>query len=638
MDYFVKKSDQWSIDLEETLLDRRSADTHEYAQMETPVTGRSFIVLFSVVFVCLIVFFGRAAYLQVWDGVTYAKMAVENKTRGQPILAKRGIIYDRNNVPLVENVPSFDVVAIPADLPRNKQERERMARELAVVLRIPEEELLARFSRIQLAGVTPVLIEEDVMRDLALLLETKAKEFPGVGVKKNAVRKYPEKEYFAHVLGYVGRVSEKDMEKNEDLFSIDSIGKMGVEGAYDSFLRGVNGIIEREINAVSRVTKERQVRQDEIGANVVLTIDAGLQKKITDVLLAQIAQAPTARGAAAVAMHPSTGEILALVSVPSFDNNIFTTAASRQEYQRLERDPLHPFFNRAIAGTYPPGSSIKPFVALAALQEGTITAKTTIVSTGAIVVHNPYNPDASQLFHDWKAGGHGVVDVYKAIAESVNTFFYAIGGGYGDIDGLGIQRIKKYLTAFGFGGETNIDMSGESTGVIPDQAWKEKELGTKWVLGDTYNASIGQGNILVTPLQLARAYAALANGGMLPQPFLVKAVVDKNKETIAEAAPIPSAITGMDDAYFSIMRTALRKTVTDGSARRLADLSVAVAGKTGTAQAQRGNTHAWFSSFAPFDDPEIVLVVLVEDGGEGSAVAVPAAKEIYEWYFDKDRR
>lgn len=633
MDYFIKKSDHWSIDLEETLLDRRSADTLDYGQMETPMTARSLIVLFGVAFVCLLVFFGRAAYLQAWSGETYAKMATENKTRGQPILAKRGIIYDRNNIPLVENVPSFDIVAIPADLPRNKQDRERMIRELAATIGVPEEDLVAQFSRVSLAGVTPVLVQEDAVRDVALLLETKTKEFPGIGVKKNAVRRYPEKEYFSQVLGYVGRASEADMKKNENLFSIDSVGKMGVEGSYDHFLRGVNGIIEREINAVSRITKERQVRQDEIGANVVLTIDAGLQKKITDVLVKQVAQAPSARGAAAVALDPSTGEILALVSVPSYDNNIFTTSASRQAYQRMERDPLHPFFNRAIAGTYPPGSSIKPFVALAALQEGTITAKTTVMSTGAIVVHNPYNPDASQLFHDWKAGGHGVVDVYKAIAESVNTFFYAIGGGYGDINGLGIQRIKKYLTVFGFGGETDVDVQGEAMGVIPDQAWKEKEMGAKWVLGDTYNASIGQGNILVTPLQLARAYAALANGGNLVQPFLVKAVVDKDKKTIAETAIVSTAIGGIDDAYFSIMRAALRKTVTDGSARRLADLPVAVAGKTGTAQAAHGNTHAWFSSFAPYDDPKIAMVILVEDGGEGSSVAVPATQEIYQWYF-----
>ena len=362
-----------------------------------------------------------------------------------------------------------------------------------------------------------------------------------------------------------------------------------------------------------------------------------MQKKITDVLVSQIAQIPTARGAVAVALDPSTGEILAMVSVPSYDNNIFTTAVSRQAYQRLERDPLNPFFNRAIAGTYPPGSSIKPFIALAALQEGTITAKTTILSTGAITVYNPYNPDASQLFRDWKAGGHGVVDVYKAIAESVNTFFYAIGGGYGDIDGLGIQRIKKYLNAFGFGSEAHVDVKGEGAGVIPDQAWKEKELGTKWVLGDTYNASIGQGNILVTPLQLARAYAALANGGKMVQPFLVKTVMDKDKNIIMENKPVITPIDMVDDAYFAIMRTALRETVRDGSARRLADLPVAVAGKTGTAQAARGNTHAWFSSFAPFDDPQIAMVILVEDGGEGSAVAVPATREIYEWYFSDDR-
>lgn len=633
MEYFVKRSEKWQIEPEETLLDRRSAEKLDYAQFETPIAARNFAVLFAFIMLVFFGFTARAAYLSIWDGATYTTMAQKNKTRSYPILAKRGIIYDRNLTPLVENVPSFDVVAVPADLPRVKAEREQLADALADALGAQREEMRVQFARINLARVDPVLISDNISREHALFLETNTHQFPGIEVKKNAIRLYPEKEYFAHVLGYSGRVSEDDMKKNSRLFAIDAIGKDGAELAYDEYLRGTNGSIEREIDAVSRVMKEKQAQSGVIGMNVVLTIDAGLQKKISDVLMRQLALTPGAKSAAAAAIDPQTGEILALVSLPSYDNNMFSTPSARKIYQQQLNDPAKPFFNRAIAGTYPPGSSIKPFIAYAALEEGVVTPRTQVMSTGSIVVPNPYNPDAPAVFRDWKAGGHGIVDVYTAIAESVNTYFYSIGGGYGDIEGLGIARIKQYLDAFGFGAKTNADIAGEIAGVVPDKAWKEKVLGAQWTLGDTYNVSIGQGNLLVTPLQLARAYAALANGGKLMQPLLVKEVRDNNKNVIFESRPLVVTTAADGEKNLSVVRNGMRQAVTDGSARRLADLPVAVAGKTGTAQAPRNTTHAWFSSFAPFDDPQIALVILFEEGGEGSAVAVPAAHEIYQWYF-----
>ncbi|MCR4323018.1 MAG: penicillin-binding protein 2 [Candidatus Azambacteria bacterium] len=633
MEYFVKKSEKWQIEPEETLLDRGSAEKLNYAQFEKPVSARNFAALFVFTMLMFFAFTARTAYLAIWDGAAYVKMAQRNKTRSYPVLAKRGIIYDRNLAPLVENVPSFDVVVVPADLPRAKEERETLADALADALGVPQAEMRAQFARINLARVDPVLIRDNISRESALFFETNMHRFSGVEVKKNAVRLYPQAKYLAQVLGYNGRVSEDDMKNDPELFAIDTIGKAGAELAYDEYLRGTNGSVEREIDSVSRVMKEKQVREGSIGMNVVLTIDAALQKKITDVLQQYLAITPEASGASAAAIDPMTGEILALVSIPSYDNNMFSTPTARKAYQELLTNPANPFFNRAIAGMYPPGSSIKPFIAYAALEEDVVTPRTKIMSAGAIVVQNPYNPDAPAIFRDWKAGGHGIVDVYSAIAESVNTYFYTVGGGYGDIEGLGIARIKKYLESFGFGTKTNADIAGEGEGVVPDKAWKEEVLGEQWTLGDTYNVSIGQGNLLVTPLQLARAYAALANGGKLMQPLLVKEVIDNNKKIIFESQPIVVAISAEDEKNLSVVRTAMRQAVTGGSARRLADLSVAVAGKTGTAQAQRGATHAWFSSFAPFEDPQIALVILFEEGGEGSVVAVPAAREIYQWYF-----
>lgn len=633
MEYFVKRSEKWQIEPEETLLDRRSAEKLDYAQFETPIAARNFAVLFAFIMLVFFGFTARAAYLSIWDGATYKTMAQKNKTRSYPILAKRGIIYDRNLTPLVENVPSFDVVAVPADLPRVKEDREQLADALADALGAPREDMRAQFARINLARVDPALISDNISREHALFLETNMHQFPGIEVKKNAIRLYPEKEYFAQVVGYGGRVSETDMKNNPHLFTIDSIGKEGAELAYDDYLRGENGITEREIDAVSRVMKEKRAQGDVIGMNVVLTIDAELQRKISDVLANQIAITPEAKGAAAVALDPQTGEVLALVSLPSYDNNMFSTLSARKMYQQAINDPAKPFFNRAIAGMYPPGSVIKPFVAYAALEEKVVTPRTQVMSTGSIVVPNPYNPEAPAVFRDWKAGGHGIVDIYKAIAESVNTYFYSIGGGYGDIEGLGIARIKKYLDTFGFGTRTHIDIAGEGAGTVPDKTWKEETLKEQWTLGDTYNISIGQGNLLITPLQLARAYAALANGGKLMQPLLVKEVIDNNKNVIFESRPLVVSTAADGEKNLSVVRAGMRQTVTDGSARRLADLPVAVAGKTGTAQASRGTTHAWFASFAPFDDPQIALVILFEEGGEGSSVAVPAAHEIYQWYF-----
>ncbi len=456
---------------EEILLDPQSAEKLNDSKLELPIAPKNFLVLFWCVALVLALFAVRAGWMQLASAQKYDVLAKSNKTRDYPILAHRGIIYDRGMYPLVENVPSFDLVTIPADLPRNKEEREALVARLAPIISIPEALLAEQFSRIKLAQINPVLIVENVARDTALFLETKLDLFPGIEIKKNAYRLYDDGAYFSHIMGYVGRVSENDLEANPGFSSIDYVGKSGVELSYDRAVRGVNGVIEREVNAVSRVQKEKQVAKDVVGDTIVLTIDRELQKKLTDALVRQLALTPEARGASAVALDPQTGEILALVSLPSYDNNIFGGFASRESYKDTQDDPKTPLFNRAVLGQYPPGSSIKPFIAAAALQEGIITERTTVLSTGSISIQNQYNPEIVYKFRDWKAGGHGIVNVIAALKESVNTFFYAIGGGYGDINGLGVNRIKKYLELFGFGVETNIDLMGENTGTVPDAAW-----------------------------------------------------------------------------------------------------------------------------------------------------------------------
>lgn len=635
MDYFVKRAEKYSVEPEEILLDPASADKLDDSKFELPIEGKNFLVLLAIILFTLAVFGARAGWMQIANAQKYAALAKKNMTRDYPILAPRGIVYDRTGTPLVENVPSFDVVAIPADLPRNKGEREAMVMRLAEALGVPETLLAEEFANINLAQIDPLFIQGNISRNTALFLETKLDSFPGIEIKKVASRRYVDGKYFSHVLGYTGRVGPDDLKNNPHLSSIDYVGKAGVEASYDAYIRGANGNIEREVDAVSRLKKEKKMSDDAPGANVTLTIDGQLQKKLTDALTSQLAGTPGALGASAVALNPKTGEVLALVSLPSYDSNMFSVGSVNGTYQDTKDNPRMPFFNRATSGQYPPGSSIKPFVAAAALQEGTITKNTTIVSTGAISIQNQYDPSITYTYRDWKAGGHGVTNVIKAIAESVNTFFYTIGGGHGDIQGLGINRIKKYLGLFGFGKDTGVDIAGENAGLVPDAAWKKETLQEQWSLGDTYNTSIGQGNLLVTPLQLAQGYAALANGGTLLRPYMVQQVTDANKQVIAQNKPQVVRADFIDKKNMDIVRQGMRATVLEGTAHSLRDLPVTVAAKTGTAQIGQGRTHAWFSSFAPYDNPSIAMVILVESGGEGSLVALPVAKEVYQWYFTR---
>jgi penicillin-binding protein 2 len=332
--------------------------------------------------------------------------------------------------------------------------------------------------------------------------------------------------------------------------------------------------------------------------------------------------------ATAVALDPRSGEILAFVNLPSYDNNLFSKGISGTDYANLLNNKNNPLLPRAIAGEYPSGSSIKPFIAAGALQEGNINENSTVNSTGGIKV-------GEWEFPDWKKGGHGITNVTKAIAESVNTFFYAIGGGYGNIKGLGPDRMKHYLNLFGFGEDTGIDIGGELPGSIPDPVWKEKTKNEDWYLGDTYHMAIGQGDTLVTPLQIANATCAIANGGKLYKPRFVHEVVDENDKVLEVKPPEIIRKGFISPSNMDIVKRGMRQTVTSGSARSLNNLPVAISGKTGTAQfgPDEKKYHGWFTSFAPYDNPKIALTILVEGAGGGDETAVPIAKEVYKWYF-----
>jgi penicillin-binding protein 2 len=332
-----------------------------------------------------------------------------------------------------------------------------------------------------------------------------------------------------------------------------------------------------------------------------------------------------------IASQPSTGDILALVNLPTYDSNTFARGISSEEYGRLATDPDKPLFERALNGEYPSGSTIKPIVAVAGLQEGIITGATRLMSSGGIRF-------GQWLFPDWKPGGHGITDVVKAIAESVNTFFYAIGGGYGDILGLGPERLLSYFRLFGLGSETGVDAQ-EKKGFVPSPEWKRGKTGEPWYIGDTYHVAIGQGDVSVTPLQVNLFTSYFANGGVNYQPRFVRESIDT---PTGHRTQIESKVYRKDvvaSQHVALVREGMRQTVVSGSGRRLSLLPVSAAGKTGTAQWNTTKPpHAWFTGWAPFENPAVVITVLVEEGEEGSRIASPVAYEILKWYFEREQR
>jgi penicillin-binding protein 2 len=406
----------------------------------------------------------------------------------------------------------------------------------------------------------------------------------------------------------------------------DYIGKSGIEKTYEKELRGKYGAKQVEIDSMGDVKKYIGEIAPQAGNDLILNIDQELQKNLYD-SLAGILEKTGTKTAAAVAIDPRNGGVLAMVNFPSYDN-MFARGITNDEYRAIINDKSLPLLNRAVNGEYPPGSTVKPAIASAALSEGVITPSTIIDGLGGSLNIGSYR------FGDWKA--HGPSDVRVAIAESNDIFFYTIGGGYGNIEGLGMSRMRKYYNLFGFGEKTGIDLPSESTGLIPDEQWKIDKIGERWYVGDSYHAAIGQGFVTATPLQLADYAAALANGGVLYKPHIVNRIKksDGQEQFIAPEVVRKNFIS---QDIMNVVREGMRQTITSGTAQTLKDLPVSSAGKTGTAQfGTEDKTHGWFISFAPYENPTIAMVVLVEGGGEGHSSALPVTHDVYQWYFSRN--
>ncbi len=623
--YFSKRRISKGMEIEDSIM---TITEKEEAIMETPFKRQGLDILWLIIVFCICGLTARVAYLDIVQNNYYSDVSKGNRIRSITIKALRGKILDKTGQTLASNVPSMDAVIVPSDLPDDVERRIIIAKKVSEVLGIDESNVEAMIESQNRKSLDPVLLAENITQDQALILSEKAKELRGIFIENTAIRNYGDGNIFSSIIGYDGKITREEMNKNSDYVMTDYIGKTNLEKQYEKELRGRSGAKQVEVDSLGNIKKNLGIINPQSGNDLILSIDAGLQKKLYDSMVETLEKTNT-RTAAAVAIDPRTGGVLAMVSFPSYDNNLFARGISNDNYQTLIGDKNLPLFNRAINGEYPPGSTLKPAVAAAALSEGTIAPDTIIPGMGGSINIGGFR------FGDWKV--HGPSDVRTAIAESNDIFFYTIGGGYGGIQGLGMSRMKKYEKLFGFGESTGIDLPNESSGFIPDEQWKMDKLKEKWYIGNSYHASIGQGFITATPLQLANFTAALANGGTLYVPRLVNQIKN-NDGRVESIAPTVIRKNFISEDVMKVVREGMRKTVTDGTAQPLKTLSVEVAGKTGTAQfGGEGKTHGWFISFAPYNNPEIALVIIAEGGGDGHSSGVPITKAVYDYYFNRNK-
>jgi penicillin-binding protein 2 len=578
----------------------------------------------------LVILTARAFSLQIAHGRENYLLSESNRVVTQKISAERGAIFDRNGEVVARNQPGFSVFwtleeganGRPQDLNPN------LLGSLAKLLDLDTNELSAKILEAETQGKTRVLLKRGLSRDDALKLEVSRNSFPNIVTEVSPIREYPNGEIWAHVLGFVGEASNDDLLRWEGRVEPgDTVGKTNLEFFFENYLAGTPGERLLETDAFGHEFRELKKVPSKPGKSLVLTLDAKLQQDVS-AALAEGVKKSRAVGGAAVVQNVKSGAILALASWPSFDANLFARGISQKDFEKLTHDPQKPLFNRVVSGAFPPGSTYKPFVATAALEEKVITPITTIDDQGSITV-------GGRVFHGWAPGGLGVVNLKTAIAKSSDIYFYTVGGGYGNQRGVGAEKIAKWARRFGFDAQTGVNLSAEASGLIPDPAWKLGERGEAWYRGETFNVSIGQGDVLVTPLQLNNAMAAIANGGTLYRPRLVHSILDLDghvyKELQSEVLRPSVAPASTLDAVKEGLRAVCQP---GGTAYPFFDFPIAVAGKTGTSETGKKNrTHAWFTAFAPYDKPEIAVTVFLEEGGEGSHNAAPVARRIMEAYF-----
>ncbi|MBP9727150.1 MAG: penicillin-binding protein 2 [Gammaproteobacteria bacterium] len=584
-------------------------------------------VVVAIAFILLLVLFllTRLVYLQVFKHAYYTTLSKQNRIELVPIAPVRGLVYDRNGVLLARNIPVFSLDIIPSEVTNMKQTIEELSK---ILLITPEQiklfnKTLRQQRRFQSIPLILKLSEEDIA-----LFSINRYRFPGVEIKARMLRDYLKGDSFAHVLGYVGRINAQEFAKLDEAnySTSDYIGKTGIEAQYENMLHGQVGFKQIEIDASGNIVRTLKITPPIPGKTLHLTIDERLQK-------VAIAAFGKFHGAM-VAIDPNNGEVLAMVSVPSFDPNLFVQGITQTDYDFFRNDPARPMYNRALNGLYPPGSAIKPFIGVAALGDEIVTSNDRIFDPGYFTLKN-----SAHVFHDWNHQGHGWVDMHRAIVVSCDTYFYWLSLK------MGIKTIDQALSAFGFGQITKIDLAGEPSGLIPSPAWKEKRWGQSWYPGDTLNTSIGQGFMQVSPLQLAVATATLSMFGQGYQPHLVKSyenMTSKHVTSISRKLSYQAKFAQME-AYTAIIK-AMQDVIQSPEGRGFRfgrNTTYSVAAKTGTAQVysikdnssassiEELRDHGLFIAFAPADHPRIAVAVVAEHTGETAPIVARKVMDEY---------
>ncbi len=617
-----KKITRQTYEIEDAVL---TASEKEASRMAFNFDKKWLLILWVFIFLIISALTIRVFYLEIIKGEYYSFVASGNSVRSVPIVATRGLIYDANGEVLANNVPSRSVIILPKLLPKSAEAQKILIKKVSKLLNLNDSHVETVIADAINNGMSTV-IAENITHEQSLVLRAKQKELPGIHIQQSAIRNYNDGEKFAHIIGYEGLLQKEERKNNPDYLLIDRIGKTGLEYEYEKYLRGIHGMQRSLVDSRGNIIEDLADIQPQSGFDLHLNIDAQLQKFIFKRLQKELERADTHR-AVAIAMDPRNGAVLAMVSLPSYDNNVFAKGIDSKTYNNWVTDKDRPLFNRAIGGAYPPGSTVKPIMGIATLAEHIVSPDYKIESKGGLKL-------GSFFFGDWRA--HGFTDLRRAIAVSSDVYFYTVGGGYGDIKGLGIERMKKYMEKFGYGQKTGIDLPGEVTGFYPDKKWKEDKIGEKWYIGNTYHAAIGQGYVTATALQVLNSIVAIANGGTLYEPHVVSHIVNKINGTQIniDKKIIRDNIASSDD--IKIVQEGMRQTVTEGTATMLSFLSVPIAGKTGTAQfGNKERVHSWFVSYAPYDNPEIAIVIMVENQTTKiSSATVPVARDIYRWYFE----
>src|SRR5665648_708830 len=561
----------------------------------------NWLSIFAVI--CFVILIISLWYLQMIKGEEFKERAIENCIRSLVEDAPRGRIYDRQEKLLVTNRP-----AVVDDL-------EELSERLSRIIGISPEEISQTVKNYRENPFKPVKILDDCKTNKIVEIEERKDELKGVVLEVKPRRDYLYNDFAAHSLGYVGEIDKEELQQfgNPKFQGGDIIGKAGLEKYYDDILRGEKGGKEVEVDASGQEIAVLLYQKPVPGEGLVLTIDRDLQLYGENLLFGK-------KGSIIIS-DPNNGEILALVNRPSFNPNIFANGISSSDWQRLSSDADYPLTNRSVQGVYSPGSIFKVVTAIAALEEGVTDRNRKIYCSGSFEL-------AGRVFTCWNETGHGSLSIVDAIAHSCNVYFYTLG------KDLGIERFNKYMQKLGVGGKTGIDLPAEAMGIIPSAQWKEREVKEIWFPGDSINLSIGQGYLLLTPLQVQKIITAIAADGEIYKLHLVKKIISADGKTVKEIKPEIYKKLNFSPDTFKIVKEGLRQTILTGTGWRANIKELAVAGKTGTAENPQGETHAWFIGFSPYENPEVCITVFLENGGEGGEAAAPIARAMLEKYFN----